>query len=323
MKIALLCSFVLPVLLSACRKDLVRWQFVEQLDTHSPEDRLNKIFFIDDSVGFVIGGQRFANSTLLRTRDGGKTWQRQHIPEAPKALYGITKTASGMLYAIGFDGKLLKSTDRGLNWAFHQLWYLPYKDLAFFDEQKGLAIGGISFYTGCKTLVSQDGGHSRWDSLAYELNDIEMIDGRRGYLAGYGTILTTDDSGRNWSMQDIENDNFMAIHAYGAHEAWTCGYNGSIFHTTDAGKHWHRMRDGNNLTQPRYHLLDICFTDSYHGYAVGEDGVFLYTDDGGDHWMEFEKFTSSTLRCIVSRKDGSLMVCGDNGSLYLVKPKPF
>ncbi|HRO44074.1 MAG TPA: YCF48-related protein [Flavipsychrobacter sp.] len=302
---------------------MIRWQQVEKLETFTDKDRFNKIFFINDSLGFVIGGQRFFNSTILKTTDGGKTWNYRNIPEAPKSLFGITTSPNGTLYIIGFDGKLLKSEDAGESWQFHQLWYLPYKDIAMFDDKDGIAVGGISFYAGYKTQLDLNGNFGAFDSVGYEINDVEMIDGNAGYLATYGAILKTNDAGKSWQMQEIENDNFTSIRAYGENEAWTCGYNGSIFHTSDGGKNWERMRDGNDLTKPRYRLLDILFQDPQHGFAVGENGLFLFTDDGGYHWMEFERFTDNTLRCIISRKDGSLMVCGDNGRLYSVKPKRF
>lgn len=322
MKSVILLLALISICSAACRKDLVRWRSVEKIDIPGSADRLNRIYFIDDTTGFVVGGQRFFNSTILRTDDGGKTWNYHNLNEAPKGLYNITQAPDKTLYAIGFDGKLLRSDDRGLNWSFHQLWYLPYKDIAFFSPKRGLAIGGISFYTGCKTYVNSDGTYAPWDSLVYELNDIEMINEKEGYIAGYGLVMKTEDSGYNWHIQSVENDNFTSIRTYGRYEAWTCGYNGSIFHTTDGGKSWKRMRDGNDFTKRRYRLLDIAFTDRLHGYAVGENGIFLYSDDGGHHWMEFEKFTDDALRCIVAREDGSLLVCGDNAAFYRVVPQP-
>jgi photosystem II stability/assembly factor-like uncharacterized protein len=313
--------FILLFSLCSCRKDLLHWQAVQKLETHTTTDRLNKILFINDSLGFVVGGQRFYNSTILTTKDGGQTWEYKNFSDAGKGLYGIAKSPSGMIYTIGFDGKLLRSTDGGDNWEFHQLWYLPYKDIAFFDNTRGIGIGGVSFKFGCKTSIFFDGNYSVWDSLGYELNDIEMIDGKTGYLSGHGVVMKTNDSGHTWQMQNIKNDNFTAIHAYGQNEAWTCGYNGSIFHTTDGGNSWQKMRNGNDLKLPSYHLLDILFTDRMHGFAIGENGLFIFTDDGGHHWMEFDRFTNATLRCIVKMKDGQLLVCGDNGSLYKVSPK--
>lgn len=278
---------------------------------------------MNDSLGFAIGGKRFDRSTILRTTDGGKTWIYKNLEEAPKALYGITISSSGTLFITGFDGKLLKSEDNGQTWQLHQMYYLPFKDLSLITESKGLAIGGINFYEGYTIAFSTGGTYEMFDSLGYELNDIEMVNGKDGYIAGYGVVLKTKDSGRTFQMLPVGNDNFTAIHAYGEKEVWVCGYNGSILHSPDGGKSWQRMRDGNNFIKTRYHLLDILFTDIMHGYAVGENGVFIYTDDGGRHWLEFEKFTDSDLRSIASMKDGSLFVCGDHGSLYRVFPCHF
>jgi photosystem II stability/assembly factor-like uncharacterized protein len=308
------------LVLTGCRKDLVHWQQVEKVETYTATDRLNKIFFINDSVGFVVGGERFDKSTILKTTDGGKTWTYKNLNEAPKSLYSITRSPDQTLYAIGFDGKVLRSDNEGNVWKFHQIWYAPYKDIAFTQSNRGIIVGGVSFNQGIMTFIDSNANASPFDSSGYELNDIEMIDGKTGYVSGLGLILKTTDSGYSWQMQNIQDDNFKAVKAYGPDEAWTCGYNGSIFHTTNGGQSWERMRNGNNITKPSYKLLDIVFTDPLHGYAIGEEGVFIYSDDGGEHWMELDKFTDAALRCIIARKDGTLMVCGDDGGLYRVRP---
>jgi len=316
--------FWLAILLcTSCRKDLVRWRSVEKIETFTAEDRFNKVFFENDSIGFVIGGKRFDRSTILRTTNGGKSWTYRNLPEAPKALYGIATAPSGTLFITGFDGKLLKSQDQGQSWQLYQMHYLPFKDLALVTDSMGIAIGGISFYEGYTTIFSADGKYEAFDSLGYELNDIEMVDAKNGYIAGYGILLKTRDGGQNWRMLSAANDNFTAVHAYDNGEVWTCGYNGSIFHSFDGGESWDRMRDGNNIIKTRYHLLDILFTDAMHGYAVGENGIFIYTDDGGRHWLEFEKFTDNDLLNLAAMKDGSLFVCGDGGALYRVYPRHF
>lgn len=315
--------FCFVLSLNACRKDLLRFKKAERLETHTSTDQFNKIFFLNDSVGFIVGGQRFFNSTVLRTEDGGKSWSYQNIEQAPKALYGITQSPDGTLLAIGFDGKLLSSSDLGMTWEFQQLHYLPYKDIAMFDENRGALIGGISFNQGFLTNIYSDGNYSGWDSLAFELNDIELINGKSGYITAHGTILKTIDSGRTWQVLPIENDNFKAIQVINEEEAWTCGYNGSIFRTRNGGRSWERLRNGNDLKKPRYKLLTIAFRDAQHGYAAGENGLLIYTDDGGKHWMEFERFTNSTLRSLFIKKDGSVLVCGEQGSLYHIIPEAF
>lgn len=316
------CVLFFIFLMVGCRKDLLRFRIAERIDTHTATDRLNKIVMINDTLGYCVGGLRFDHSTILKTEDGGRTWDYRNISSAPKALYGLAYFEN-VIYATGFDGKLLWSADQGAHWQMRQLWYLPYKDLAITGPGSGLLIGGINFYEGYQTFFDTNGFFSAIDSQGYEFNDLEMADARRGYLAGYGLILKTEDGGKSWKTLPIENDNFMAVKDYGRSGVWTCGFNGSIFCSHDAGQSWTRKRNGNDFTKPRYHLLDILFTDALQGYCVGENGLLIYTDDGGEHWMEFEKFTRSTLRSIAVAADGALLVCGDDGALFRLLPKTF
>lgn len=318
----LICCLAIPFLFISCKKDLLRWHKAERLETHTTEDRFNKIYFTSDSTGYVIGGSRFDRSIILMTRDGGASWTYNTYPEAGKALYGIAQAPGGRLYATGFDGKVLY-TDNGSSWKFKQSSYLPFKDIAFTNDERALMIGGISFREGYRILMDTNFYSVTYDSLGYELNDIEMVNSRYGYIAGYGIVMKTNDSAKTWEVKDIEDDNFTSVYALNEHEAWVCGYKGSIFHTSNGGKSWERQRDGNSLTKTSYHLLDIRFIDPTHGFAVGEHGAVIYTDDGGHHWMEFERFTSQHLRNIEALPNGSLLVCGDGGSLYRLQPAYF
>ncbi|MBS1775301.1 MAG: hypothetical protein JSS64_03365 [Bacteroidetes bacterium] len=315
--------FCLAMLMYGCRKDKVHWQLVQRIETGSGQDRFNRIFFLNDTVGFVVGGSRFDHSTILRTIDGGQHWQMQHIVDAPKGLYGICASPDGKLFAIGFDGKLLRSNDLGQSWELYQIAYLPYKDVCMLNAKQGLAIGGISFVTGFFTRFDSAGSYSAFDSLSYELNDIEMVSENIGYMAGNSTIFRTNNGGQNWIPQVVKNDDFTAIHAYPDGNVWTCGYSGSIWNSSDFGLNWHCVRNGNNFLLPRYRLLDIVFFSSQVGFAVGENGTFITTDDGGLHWMEMDKFTSEALRSIYLTKQGDLFVCGDSGGLFRIKPKLF
>jgi photosystem II stability/assembly factor-like uncharacterized protein len=219
--------------------------------------------------------------------------------------------------AVAFDGKLLKTIDDGDNWSSFQMnSYQPYKDLSFIEPSTGIIIGGISFNYGVMAYINDQNDIYRYDTFAYELNDIEMLNNRTGYISGYGTVMKTDDGAVTWTLQDIKNDNFTAIYAQSEHELWVCGYNGSVFHTSNGGETWEKLRSGNDIKKPRYHLLDIYFKDHNNGWAVGEEGVIIHTEDGGRNWSLYRKITDAALRCITQTPDGNLIVCGDNGSLY-------
>lgn len=303
------------MLFTACRKDKLKWQKTEQIESHTT-DRLNRILFTNATTGHVVGGDRFYSTTILTTTDGGITWQTQQFPEAGKALYGLAMRYDSVAVACGFEGKLLKQQG-GQNWEFNQLskWE-SFKALDFVEPGTGILVGGISFNTGCIAYIHADNQVYRYDSLAYELNDIEMVTNKTGYICGYGVVLKTNDNAVSWHLQDIANDNFTALYAHNENDVWTCGYNGGIYHTTDGGLHWEQMRNGNSITHKRYHLLDITFKDAMNGYAVGEGGKVIYTSNGGKDWGEYEHFTDYALHSISILPDGNLMVCGDNGTLY-------
>lgn len=307
---------------ASCKKDLLHWQQATRLSSGTAL-RLNEIVFANNTLVFACGGDRFYKAVILRSPDGGHTWQAEERPDAGKALFGITVAANGNIYTCGFDGKLLRSTDAGSNWQFRQLYrYDPFKKLVLFGNDRGVLIGGVSFDQGQRLYINGAGDILQWDSLGYELNDIAAIDGRIAFCSGYGLFQRTDDSGHTWQTLGLKGDNFNAIDAHSAEEIYTCGYQGSIFKTTDGGRSWQQLRNGNDLGKPLYHLQDILFTDATHGYAVGENGLVIHTDDGGSHWMEFDRFTTAHLRCIVRCPNGDLLVCGDEGNLWRLQPKP-
>lgn len=309
--------FALTLIISTgCKKSDLSFKQVEQL-TSNTSNRLNRIHFIDNNTGFIIGGQRFLEANILITTDGGNTWTVGSYPEAGKGLYGINQTPTGNIVAIGFDGKILHTNDTGKQWDFHQLQkYYSYKDIAFNSNNEGIIIGGVSFNSGVIIKVNKDWQTIAYDSMSVELNDLVMINDMTSYIAGYGAVLKTTDGGSNWAYLDIKNDNFTSLFALNPSEFWTCGYAGSVYHTTDGGTTWQKLRNGNSLTIKKYNLLKIYFKDSNTGWACGEKGLFIATTDGGKTWTEHEQFTEDALRDITMLPDGNLLVVGDNGGIY-------
>ena len=304
--------------LQSCKKDMLHLQNVQKIESNTG-NRLNSILFINDSVGFIAGGQRFDSCTMLTTRDGGYTWTKMSFPEAGKELFGISQSSTGTIYACGYDGKLLYSADNGQQWTFRQLEYDPYKKVVFPTADKGILIGGISFEAGFITHITAQGDIEKRDSLKYELNDIKMLNNHTGFICGYGVVMRTNDGGDTWQIQNIKGDNFNSIASYNS-DTWVCGYNGSVFHTSDGGATWEKQRNGNDISQVSYHLLAILFKDAMNGWAVGEKGAVLHTDDGGNHWSQYDNFTPNDLQSIVLAPNGDIMVAGDNGTIFRLKP---
>ncbi len=305
--------------LSACKKDMLNFQRVQKINSYSDSDRLNKILFVDGSSGFIVGGQRFYDATILVTHDGGYSWQKQSHPVAGKALYDLVVSPAGTVYTCGFDGKLLRSYDTGSTWLFTQMQFSAFSGIAFTDASHAIVLGGVSFNNGTRQTIDSSGNVIASDSLGFQPNKIVMTSALVGYICGYGAVQKTIDGGNTWNFQNVVGDNFTCMDIHGE-EIWMCGYNGSVFYTSNGGASWTRYRNGNDVTQARYHLYSILFTDEQNGWAVGEDGKVIHSDDGGQHWAEYKQFTTSTLRSIALCPNGDLMVAGDQGALYRITP---
>ncbi len=317
MKLFAIISCLILFCIAGCKKDLLHYQNVTQLTSHADTDRLNKIMFINDSIGFVVGGQRFNDAVILTTRDGGATWATNSYPVAGKAMYDITLSPNGSIFAIGFDGKILFSGDTGRSWRFSQAFYYPYRGIACIDASHFILVGGISFGVGQIAIGDSSGHVTTSNDFFYQLNAVKMVNNRKGYISGFGIVLKTNDGGATWNILDVSGDNFTAMDVHDD-EIWICGSNGSVCHSNDGGQHWDRLRNGNDLTIAHYALNDIIFKDGTQGWAVGDKGKVLHSDDGGKHWMEYDPFTTADLYCIAIAPNGSLIVGGDKGALYRI-----
>jgi photosystem II stability/assembly factor-like uncharacterized protein len=300
-------------LFTACKKDLLHYKSVQQLDSHTTADRFNRILFVNNTTGFIAGGQRFSNASILKTTDGGYSWAYTTYPAAGKEIFSIIASPAGKLYSIGFDGKL--SSNTGNTWQFNQVNFLPYNDLAIMDSTHIALVGGVSFNSGFRCVLDIKSMVETYDSLPYQLNRIIYTSNTTGFACGYGVALSTANAGSTWNYMPVQGDDFTGMDIHGS-EIWMCGYNGGIYHSTNAGNNWEKLRNGNDITLVSYQLLDIVFKDSQNGWAVGENGVVIHSVDGGHNWSQYNNFTSNGLRCISICPNGDLLVAGYNGALY-------
>lgn len=298
--------------ITACRKEKAFFEKVIRIESNTSA-RLNRIQFVDGNTAFIAGGERFYSAQMLISDNAGASWKLDSMPEAGKGMYGLAYSPAGIIYMSGYDGKLIYSADKGQSWQFKQLpnWTF-HVGIACPTADKLILIG----YEG--NVVTLDTSYNITDTKHYDanLNDICMVTDKTGYIAAYGGVLKTTDGGDTWNFQSAVNDNFTAVYCLTENELWLCGYQGTIYHSSDGGANWHKLRNGNALVQKRYRFLDIIFRDTQSGWAVGEDGLVVYTKDGGNTWAEYRQFTKSALRSITFAPDGNLMTVGDDGSIY-------
>jgi len=90
---------------------------------------------------------------------------------------------------------------------------------------------------------------------------------------------------RSQIVEDLYDTQFLD-----ANEGWAVGVFGSVYHTTDGGKHWDLQQ-----TPTTQHLYSVSFTDVKNGWAVGRSGEIINTPDGGVHWVKQQSNTQKHL----------------------------
>ncbi|KOR17498.1 YCF48-related protein, partial [Burkholderia cenocepacia] len=91
----------------------------QRLDV-STDQPLFSVAFTSPNDGIAVG----LWSLMLATHDGGKTWNRVALPKPPgggksdRNLYHIFSDDKAALYVVSESGMVLKSVDRGANWAY-------------------------------------------------------------------------------------------------------------------------------------------------------------------------------------------------------------
>jgi len=304
---------------------LLQWPSAEEIHAGPGDVRWNRIAVANDSLVLVVGGEKFSRGDMLRSLDGGRTWEHIMLPGFDRGVYGLGLDAGGRRCVLtGFSSTSLRA--ESIAAGVFQTSQLPedayYISAALPAANRVVVATTVTNRAGNIWVLDSTLAPVKKSEFLFGLSDLLFVDAQRGVVAGFGAVLRTTDGGETWSYCAPVEDNFTAIHRAPDGALWVCGYGGSIWRGSPDATEWTRLRNGNDLTAPRYHLNDIVFLDAHCGYAIGEDGVVLHTDDGGQHWARYKGFTDAHLRSIAFLPGGEdLLVCGDGGALWRLRTR--
>ena len=182
----------------------------------------NDVYFTSATKGFLVGGNQSNDAirTILKTVDGGNTWQIIEDGLNPwlKAIQFVSSTVG---FASGELGTILKTTDGGDTWTELSLSgnfaNRHYNDIRFSNELNGFAVGGNEQNDSIRTILRTNDGGISWqpmlDNVASWLNAIEISPS--GDLIAVGndsTILTSTDGGDTWVKELIPSTINWGVH---------------------------------------------------------------------------------------------------------------
>jgi photosystem II stability/assembly factor-like uncharacterized protein len=113
------------------------------------------MFFLDAERGWAVGWA----GTILRTANGGQTWEQIRSPAATWSVSSVYFRDAKDGWAVGFAGQILRSRDGGATWEAQTSPVTSWLNCVLFDASNR---GWIAVDNGF--LVSEDGGET-WRSL--------------------------------------------------------------------------------------------------------------------------------------------------------------
>lgn len=276
----------------------------------SVSSNLNKILFISDKVGFIIGDK----GKLLKTVNGGNNWS--------EIKTGVSHDLKSISYdkisSVMING--LISSDKGKTWKILN----STKNYYSYYVSSNVLIGGSTSSFNGAVYRSVDNGKT-WKSIysvspktGYYNNG--MFFGRIGYLSSWysGRILKTIDGGVNWSIVADSSDkpeggsegydDFTSISVKNKEVVYATSSK-YILKSSNQGQKFSVLKKGaKNI------LFRALMVSEKNIITISTKGkVFISTDDGKT-WKKFD-VSSKKLNDVVI-VGVKIFVIGDNGELW-------
>jgi photosystem II stability/assembly factor-like uncharacterized protein len=218
-----------------------------------------------------------ANGTILRTSDGGATWQRLAIPGTSDLDFrDIDAVSDRVAYVLsigaGNASRIYKTTDAGAHWDVQFTNGDPkafYDAMTFCDAEHGLAISDS--VDGRFVILRTGDGGVHWSRIPPE--SLPPALPNEGAFAASGSNIATTDCRHAW------------IGTGAATRA-------RVLRTTDGGATW-SVADTPVSASGSSGIFSVAFRDERHGLTVGGDYKkedvavenAAATSDGGVTWQ--------------------------------------
>ncbi len=232
------------------------------------------ICFSGDYTAWAAGGE----STLIKSIDGGITWQRFYFHENIEftAVFFIDEQTG---WAGTNDNYHFFTNDGGLIWQKIPNDFWSINALFFLDENTGWAGTYNEIYK------TSDGGQTwelQLDSMDGTPKKIIFGSPDNGYvITDESEFFGTADGGQSWHSIQFEGyDVFNSLFITDNMNCWIPSISGQIYKSQDGGQSWDTLVIDNASS-----LYDLHFYDALHGIAVTSSSAYI-TLDGGATWDE-------------------------------------
>lgn len=277
------------------------------LHTSGVTARLRGVSAVSDRVAWASG----SGSTVLRTADGGATWQKLTVTTDAVDFRDIdaidARTAYVLSIGYGPASRIYKTHDAGMTW---QLQFKNADPKAFYDA--------MSFWDATHGIIIGD-----------------SIDGKF-------CVLTTENGGKSWVRvaesalpPALPNEGAFAasgtnIALFGRSNAWIglgSATKARVLYTNDRGRIW-KIAETPLASSASSGIFSVAFRDAKQGVIVGGDYTkekeafnnLAVTSDGGVTWTLVRGLSGfrSAVAYVPATKTPTLLAVGPAGADYSV-----
>ncbi len=276
---------------------------------------LSDMIFLNDTLGYAIGGERYKKFAMFQTSDGGKSWKAISPGGIynSKYLYDID-FRNGILYMCGEDGKILHSLDSGNTWQEFQNsnWANIYA--IYYPEPSRGFIAAAFDNAGIISILNSYGDNVKETTFGNTLNSIHPIDSMHLVAGGSGYIIYSTDAGNSWQASDADGDVFIDIKQKGM-DLFAIGYYGKIYKSSDKGKKWKKV---NKLMHKgsRAKLRKSIVLQDGRQVVVGEKGLVFISSDGWNSYTTRQlSHSDKNIHNICQSPTGMILLMGTHGMI--------
>jgi len=233
-------------------------------------NRLDAVSVVNEHVAWASG----RNGTVVRTIDGGATWEVHVIPGAETlAFRDIDAFSKDVAFVLSNNNtpnaRIYKTEDGGQTWILHfqsPIAVSFYDCFAFWNQRNAIAVPDGE--NGHFDVIRMTDGHT-WENIGDLFPPAQPGE---GFFPASGTCITTHGGRRAW-----------AVSGGAAHPR--------VIATTDRGDTW-KSYDIPIGGTPSSGGLSIAFRDNHHGIIGGGEVAaptvfqsnFARSRDGGKTW---------------------------------------
>jgi photosystem II stability/assembly factor-like uncharacterized protein len=235
--------------------------------------QLKAVAAVDASTAWIVAtagaSGDLGNAVLLRTSDGGTTWERTPFGDAMLTDVSFADERNGVLVALD---RIWTTRDGGASWKLRKRLDMTVLTSVFAGDSRHAWVAGWDTQDGLPFVLAGGNGGSSWRRLsidvpapspgALQAGQIVAAGGAAGEGAGQDAgqtrlwltcvagVLASEDAGETWELQKVAAGQPVAIAAADEQHVLATTTSQPILATSDGGATWPAFGSDGFLRQP-------------------------------------------------------------------------